>query len=312
MTANRQILLIPSSYQGETLHTVVWNAENPKAILFIAHGMAEHIMRYDDFARYLSSNGIAVAGCSHLGHGLTSKSEDDLGYISKKNGWSNLIADQAQVRAKLESLYPGVPVFMFGHSMGSFAARTYITETYASGLRGVIICGTGHEPPIMSSVGKKLAGIVGVFRGSRYRSKLLHGLSIGRYNSKIKSPRTEVDWLSFNEDNVDAYIADSRCGFNFTVNGYKSLFEGINYVSKMKNIRKADSDLPVLFIAGSEDPVGNCGKGVAKVSRMFKKAGMKNVAVKIYDNMRHEILNEDDRATVYSDVAEFIDSTLSI
>ncbi len=297
---------LPSSLPGHNLHTLIWQPEHPKAIVQIVHGMSEHIARYDELARWLCDRGIAVIGHSHLGHGLTAASADDLGYIADKHGWERLTDDIHTVRAAAYEMFPGLPVILLGHSMGSFAVRTYITRPQSSGLSGVILSGTGHQPAAVIGAGKAMTSLVRLFKGRRHRSKFLDSLSFGGNNKPFEPGRTAYDWLSKNEENVDLYIADPLCGFCFTTGGFRDLFDGLGYIGKKKNIARNNKTLPCLFVSGQYDPVGGNGKGVLHVADMFRKAGMTDVQVRLYDDDRHEVLNETDRFTVYADIYDFI------
>lgn len=305
-----QVALIPSSVKGQKLHTLVWAPENPRAIVQISHGMAEHIGRYDHFARWMNEQGIAVCGCSHLGHGFTATSEKDLGFFAKRKGWSHVVEDQQRVRMEMEKRFPGVPYFILGHSMGSFVLRTYLTRDFAKGLAGAIISGTGNVPAAATGGGSVVASISGFFCTRRHRSKTIDSLSFGSYNSAFKPNRTKFDWLTRDEAIVDQYIADDRCGFLFTVSASKDLFKGLSYIRKKKNMKKMDKNLPVLFICGELDPVGANSKGVRQVADAFGKVGMKRVELKVYPQARHEVLNETNRDEVYADVLAFIESVI--
>lgn len=297
---------IPSSLAGHSLHTLIWSPESPRAVLQIVHGMAEHIARYNEFARFLCDNGIAVIGHSHLGHGLTAKDESELGFIADRKGWEHLVKDVHIIRGYAQKLFPGLPHVILGHSMGSFVVRTYITRPEADGLAGAVISGTGNQPAALAGAGKFIAGIIRIFKGKRHRSALLNGMSFGSYNKAFEPTRTESDWLSKNEENVDQYVADPMCGFCFTVKGFCDLFDGLKYICKPKNIAKVSKSLPCLFIAGEKDPVGNNGAGVTQVVRMFRSAGIADASAVLYPNDRHEVLNETDRQSVYKEVYGFV------
>lgn len=306
-----QVMLIPSSVEGEMLNTLIWKPEQPpRALLLIVHGMAEHIARYDEFARFMSERGVVTAGCSHLGHGSTAKDEKALGFIAKKQGWQRLCDDQARVRAELEKQYPNIPVFVLGQSMGSFLVRTLLTTDYAKGLSGAIIAGTGWTPGALLGAGRLLAGLTCFFRGGRHRARLVNNLSFGSYNKSVEKPRTEFDWLSRNEQSVDRYVADPRCGFVFTASAYKAMFGGISYNQKKKNLRKMRPELPLLFICGDKDPVGANGKGVKTTIKKFENAGAASITLKLYEGDRHETLNELNREQVHADVFSFIHANL--
>lgn len=305
------VFFIPSSLDGRQLHTMVWGIESPRAVLQISHGMAEHIARYDKFARFLNKNGIAVIGASHLGHGLTAESEKELGFIAPKNGWEHMVSDLHIVREFAAQKFPGVPHILFGHSMGSFLARTYITRDISAGLAGVIISGTANQPAAIASVGKTVGRILTLFQGARHRSKFVNSLSFGSYNKNFSPARTEFDWLSTNESNIDSYVNDPLCGFCFTLSAFCDLFDGLKYIADKKHISKINKKLPCLFSAGACDPVGEDGKGVEAVAELYRKSGIVSVDVKLYDGFRHEILNEPEREIVFKDLISFINRILS-
>lgn len=301
-----KIAAIPSNDGKHKLHTVIWECSEPKAVLQIAHGMAEHIMRYDRFARWMNERNIIVAGNSHLGHGNTVNNEKELGYFARKNGWKHLVDDMNSVRNELEQRYPEIPYFILGHSMGSFLTRTYICTEYAEGLKGVILSGTGNVSGGVAGMLGAMASCIGLFCGKMHRSKLINNLSFGGYNKSFKPARTSYDWLTRDENEVDKYVADGRCGFIFTCSGYGDLAKGLKFIRKKKNLRKMNKDLPVLFVSGKDDPVGAQGKGVEQVYKMFGKVGVTNREIKLFESDRHEILNELDREDVYKKILEFV------
>ena len=303
---NMETMYVPSTLKGKSIHTLIWGVESPRAVIQISHGMAEHIARYDEFARFMNEQGIAVAGGSHLGHGLTAGSEDELGFIAEKKGWDHVVRDIHAVREAVSARYPGVPYILLGHSMGSFIARTYLTKSYAKGLAGAVISGTANQPAVIVGAGKMVDGLLKVFQGKHRRSALLNAMSFGTYNKAFAPNRTEYDWLSRNDESVDRYVADPMCGFCFTTGAFGDLFDGLKYIGKKKYIKKINKALPCLFIAGDKDPVGNNGKGVEQVAEMFRSAGIKDVELKLYPDARHEVLNETNRAEVYADVLAFV------
>lgn len=297
---------IPSSLDGQELHVLVWGVDTPRAVLQISHGMAEHIARYDEFARYMNDNRIAVIGASHLGHGLTAKTEKDLGFIAPKNGWEHMVNDLHAVREFAAQKFPGVPHILLGHSMGSFLARTYLTHDFSAGLKGVIISGTANQPAAVASFGKFVCKLLTVFQGARHRSKFVNSLSFGSNNKQFSPARTEYDWLSNNTENIDRYVNDPMCGFCFTLSAFCDLFDGLKYIADKKHLSKINKKLPCLFTAGSCDPVGSNGKGVSEVAESFRCAGINDVELRLYENARHEILNEPDREAAFKDIISFI------
>ncbi len=297
------------STDGHTnLHVVVWWPEqDARGIVQLVHGMAEYIMRYDRFARFLCERGYAVVGHDHVGHGKSVESADDWGCMSAKEGKSVLVGDVGRVRrAMLEHTEVRHPYFLFGHSMGSFVVRSYIAAC-GEGLDGAIICGTGHVQPALSAAGNLAARAIGRVRGERYVSKLLGDISIGAYSKAIDDPRTPLDWLSHNEQNVDDYIADPQCGFPFSAGGNATLTALTREVCTPACCARVPHDLPLLYVAGDGDPVGDMGKGVRTAAKMAEDAGSADVTCTIYEGMRHEILNETDARRVMEDIATWME-----
>lgn len=299
------------SHDHKTLiHAVRWIPDQEvKGILQISHGMVEFIERYEEFAEYMTKKGFLVTGNDHLGHGDSVRSKDQYGFFNEKNGNAVLLLDLYQLQRKTKELYPNVPYFLMGHSMGSFLARQYLC-LYGKELDGAIIMGTGYHSRFEAKLGMRLTKMIAAIKGWGYRSKFVNALAFGSYNRKFKPGRTDKDWLTKDEKIVDDYIKDERCQFLFTLNGYYNLFFSLAKLSNKDYIQKMPKNLPVLFVSGEDDPVGNFGKGVKKVVDTFKENGMKRVSCKMYPNDRHEILNELDRKKIYQDLYEWIQKTM--
>ena len=279
-----------------------------KAVIQIAHGMAEHKERYFKFMETLCDNGFAVYINDHLGHGKSVKNDDELGYFGKTDGWMNFIGDCRKLMEIAQSEHPGKPYIFFGHSMGSFVSR-YFSAKYADDLTGAVFCGTAAPNPA-AAAGILVAKLVGAVKGSHHRSKLIDGMAFGTYNKRTQQ-RTAFDWLTRDDDIVDQYIADPYCGFLFTAYGYRDMLTLLSNVSKKEWFETYSKKLPVLLIAGKEDPVGPYGDGVQKVADMLKAAGKDNVTIHLYDGARHEILNESAiYDTVCSDIISWANSLL--
>lgn len=267
--------------------------------------MIEYIKRYDQFARYLNRQGILVIGNDHLGHGETAKTDDNLGYFCPSNMSETVIADLYEVTRFAKKNYPNVPYFLFGHSMGSFMARRYIM-TYGNELDGVIISGTGNQSGSVLKAGKIMVSLTKFFKGDRYRSKMLKNMFFSKFNDHIPNVRTSNDWLTKDETIVDKYNTDKYCTYSFTVNGYRTLLDVLSFIQNSDNIAKIPKDLPVFLISGEEDPVGNYGKEVKHVYEIYKKAGIKDISIKLYKNDRHELINETDKEDVYDDIRHWL------
>ncbi len=299
------------SSDGQTrLHAMLWLPEGEiRGILQIAHGVAEHVARYDGFARYLCARGIAVAGHDHLGHGKTAENEQELCFFAEKDGWNDVVSDMDTLHKLTAAKYPGVPYFLFGHSMGSFLTRTYIID-HPEGLKGVVISGTGQNPGAVIAAGKLMAKLEMIDNGPMYHSPTLDKLAFGSYNKKYDHVRTKLDWLTRDEAVVDAYIADPLCGAMATAGMFHDMMGGLQYIWKTENLNKMDKSTPVYFMAGDGDPVGNYGEAVKKVYERFLKTGCKDVKLKLYKDGRHEMLNELNKDEVYADVLEWLNSKI--
>lgn len=293
------------------IHCASYLPENGevKAVIQIAHGMAEHLERYEKFASVLCDNGIAVYINDHIGHGKSVKNDDELGYFGKQNGWRCFVEDCYELSLIAKKENEGKPFIFFGHSMGSFIARAFSLK-YAKDIDGTIYCGTARPNPA-AGAGIALTKAITALKGDHYRSKLIDKIGFGTYNSKFEG-RTAFDWLTRDNDEVDKYIADPYCGFLFTSAGYGDLFSLLNYVSSKEWFDGLNKELPVLMIAGDMDPVGEYGKGVKKVETMLKDAGKTNLETILYKDARHEILNESECFDkVCEDVIGWIEKTIA-
>lgn len=294
------------SNDGKTaVHALKWTPDSGecKAILQITHGMVEFIERYTTFAEFLTEKGYMVVGHDHIGHGDSVASKDDWGYFCEGCPSDILIEDMHKLRTMIQEDYPDVPYFMLGHSMGSFMLRKYLAVHNAD-LRGAIIMGTGFIPENMTSLALKLTGFVTTLFGSKHRSKLIQSLAFGAdYKGfDMTGENPENSWLTKDVEIVNAYYNEPRCTYMFTVNGYKGLFEAVNFSCNPENAAKIPKKLPLFIVSGAQDPVGGLGKGVKDVYDMYKEAGMLDLTYKLYENDRHEILNETDKDVVFEDL----------
>lgn len=276
-----------------------------KGVVQISHGMAEYSSRYYRFARELCKAGYAVFLSDHVGHGASIKDKDMLGFFGEENGEETFIDDLKTLTDMAKAEYPDLPFFMLGHGMGSLIARKY-TAKYGYLLDGVIYSGTSGENPALG-VGILLANTMIKQNGPMHRSEMLDTIAFGTYNRKTKK-RTERDWSTRDEAEVDKIIADELCGYKYTVSGMKVLFTTLKQVSTRRWYNTIPLSMPIFLISGSMDPVGDYSKGVKEVYRMLKKTKHKNVSMKIYDGARHEILNEINREEVYADIIEWLDT----
>ncbi|HEU5141095.1 MAG TPA: alpha/beta hydrolase [Bacillales bacterium] len=274
-------------------------------VVQIAHGMSEHSARYEAFASVLVDEGYAVYANDHRGHGETAGGKENLGYFADENGWELVVDDLYEVTNIAKEGHSGLPVFLFGHSMGSFLSRRYV-QKYGRELAGVILSGTGADQGVLSSVAIGMAKREIRKHGKKARSELLTRLSFGSYNKAFEPWRTEFDWLTRDEKEVDRYIKDPYCGAVATAGFYYDLFVGLKRLDKPALLKQMPKNLPVFFVSGDQDPVGQNTKGVLKVARHLQKAGIRDIDVKFYKDGRHELLNELNKEEVYQDIIRWL------
>lgn len=287
------------------IHFCRWTPEGqPKGVVQIVHGIAEFVERYDEFAVFLNSLGYLVVAEDHMGHGQSIGKGGIRGYFH--GGWPAAVEDTFQLMKDTMAEFPGIPYVLFGHSMGSFMVRTILAKHPESGISAAVICGTGWQPGPVLKLGKGVGKLMCRRVGEQNPSARLQTIVFGGYNSHVEHPRTDYDWLTRDNKIVDAYVEHPLCGFTASAGLLRDMLSGMEYIQTPKNLARMKKDLPVLFIAGGEDPVGNFGKGVEQAGAAFRRAGMERVDVKIYPLCRHEILNEINRQDIYQYVAAWI------
>ena len=299
----------PSSDGRHAVHAVEWLPEGaPRGVVQIVHGVAEYAGRYGHVARFLNEQGFAVCGEDHLGHGYT-VNDGKYGYFAPKGGWDFLVRDIRRLRELEGQKFPGVPYVMLGHSMGSFLTRTYLIR-YPGTVDGAVLSGTGQEPAPLVAFGRALSGALCALRGPEYVSGLVYDLSLGAYNKPFQPSRTGADWLSRDEAMVDADLGDPLCTFKPTVSMFRDMMGGLQYIARPANLKKMDPGTPVYFFSGDRDPVGTMGTGVEKVAGMFRRAGCRDVTVRLYPGGRHEMLNEINRGEVMEDLLSWLEKKI--
>ena len=298
------------SHTGECeIYTRMWTPEGmPRGVIQLIHGMAEYIGRYDEFARYLTGLGFAVAGDDHAGHGESLPDEAHKGFFAHEDGWSKLVEDEMEVYRRMKLRYPDIPYVIFGHSMGSFLART-VASRYPEAGDAYVFCGTAGRNPALK-VGLKLARHKVRTQGAMADSPLLDKIAFGSYSKGIANRRTPFDWLTRDHQVVERYVEDPLCGFLFKAGGFRDLFEGLHEVSQEQWPQMVPQK-PILMIAGERDPVGAYGKGVRQVARALEESGH-DVRLRLYPGGRHEILNEINRQEVYKDVGRFLEEKVMV
>lgn len=277
-----------------------------RAVIQIAHGMAEHSQRYERFAQALTDAGFAVYAHDHRGHKNTAVTHDQSGYLADHDGWAHLVNDLGTVITTAREEHPGLPVVLFGHSMGSFVSRAYAAE-HGTELAGLVLSGTAGDPGALGKVGALVAGVESRVRGARSRSPLMDTMTFGQYNAAFKPNRTKFDWLSRDEAEVDKYVDDEWCGEIFTAGFYADLLGGLGEINRDGYVARTPKSLPILILSGDADPVGNSGKGPTAVAEQYRRLGQRDVTLTLYPGGRHEMLNETNRDEVTADVLAWVD-----
>lgn len=305
-----ETLHFPSSDTVHTVSAVVYTMPDVPvhAVLQVSHGMCEYLRRYEPMARWFAAHGIALAGNDHLGHGDTAVPEE-YGHYGGPGGRYYLLQDLHTMNGLLREEFPGLPIFLYGHSMGSFYARWY-AERWPETIAGLIISGTAG-PRLLNRIGQGVATVLAALRGPRTVSPFMVRSNFGSYCKRIPDARSRNAWLTRDTAVVEAYDADPRCTFSFTVGTYREMLATINHVNCPQWARAVKKTLPILLISGEADPVGDYGAGVRKVWQMLGDAGIEDLTCQIYEEARHELHNELNREEVFDDVLQWIEGHLS-
>lgn len=295
-----------NSSNGENLiRTLIWEDDEltPIGIVQLTHGMAEHIARYDDFARFLASNGFVVCGNDHLGHGKSITERSQIGYMGEQNGDKRLVDDMHILTRIMKKRNPDIPYFLFGHSMGSFCARVYGSH-FGYELDGMILCGTGSLPEIVNAATDVIDMLIEKYGTTRRVDKMGELMNKG-FAMLGDDKENPLSWLSVNPENRLAYSNDELCGFTYTLAGYRDIYNLMREACDPDWAYRLPDGLPVMVISGAKDPVGSNGKGVLATADQLVMAGIEPTTI-LYPTMRHEILNETDNDVVYNDVLKFL------
>lgn len=299
------------SADGKTsIHAVQWVPEGPvRAIVELSHGISEHILRYEPLASYLTQKGFAVVGHDHLGHGSSIIPGAPRLYLGPPGSWETAVQDLNTRRCLAREQFGSLPFFLLGHSMGSFLARTYLIR-YPGTVDGAILVGTGQMSPALLAAGSAVARAECRRSGETKASPLIERLAFGPYNKPFSPARTPYDWLSLDPANVDAYLADPLCGGMPTAGLFRELLYGLRLIRNPRALQNMNLATPILFLSGAMDPVGGCGRGVQAAFRSFQRAGVRDVSLRLYPQLRHEILNEACREDIYQDLCRWLECHL--
>ena len=311
-----QVYKFDSADGVSKIHCVKWTPEGePVAVLQIVHGMVEYIERYRPFAEYLNRQGFVVVGHDHIGHGESVANEDEWGIMHAKHPSDIMVEDIYSHYKMTKEDYPRIPYFIMGHSMGSYMTRKClcVKAKEMDGLSGAVIMGTGTEAPATINAGLAVINLLAFFRSDNYRSTFVRDMTYSapykQYDCTGATP--DNSWLTKDTEIVKKYYSDPKCTYVFSLGAYRGLVESTKYDNKAENIAKMKKDLPVFFVSGAADPVGNMGKGVQEAYDKFQAAGMKDLSIKLYEGDRHEILNDLDRETVYKDIYDWMKSKMA-
>lgn len=302
----RQEFFISSS--EVPIHCCKWiPTGKPIGILQIIHGIKEYVARYEDMASYFCRKGYLVVGADHPGHGESVPDGMPQGYLY--GGWKAAVRNIYCLYKQMRREYADIPYIMFGHSMGSFLTTTYLMTT-PSAPDAAIISGTGWLPASVLSAGLAVSKAEAKRLGACAASPLLEKLMFGSYNAKIVRPKTTFDWLTTDERIVDTYMRDPMCNWTASIQLCDQMLSAMRRNRCRENLDKISRDIPMFFLAGQQDPVGNYGNGVLKAVQAFKNAGIRDITVELYPNMRHECHNEIGKEKVFDDISQWIESRL--
>ncbi len=288
---------------GHKIQLYIWRPEQPKAWVHINHGMSEHALRYAGLAQQLVNAGYAVVAHNHRGHGSSETSQ--LGSYAKDNGWGKVLTDLTEIRAAVCD--SALPFYLFGHSMGSFIVQSYLCHNN-NPIDGLILSGSNMQAAALSRIAKFIAQFEKLRLSRDKSSVLMQFLSFGSFNQNFKPYRTQYDWLSRDNAQVDKYIADPLCGFDCSIGLWLDLLSALIPLFSKSSLAKIQADLPIFMFGGAKDPVGMMGKGLPNLAKAYKDVGQNDVSLKIYENGRHEMLNEINHNAVMTDIVQWLDA----
>ncbi|HGM3893725.1 TPA: lysophospholipase [Clostridioides difficile] len=299
--------------EGLDIYTYKWEDENikkPKAVIQIAHGMAETAQRYETFAKVLTKNGYIVYINDHRGHGKTAKIIENVGHLAEKEGFRCLVEDMYTLTNIIKKENEDLPIYLFGHSMGSFASQRYIMD-YSNNLSGLILCGSNGKQGIILNLAHLIINHEIKKYGRRFKSNKINNLIFGGEIIR-RNEKTKFDWLSRDKEQVEKYINDPFCGVVCSCGFFYDLVQGLKEIEDKENLKKVPLDIPIYIISGDKDPIGKNGKGVLRLRDRYIKLGVKDVTCKLYKDGRHELLNDINREEVFEDIICWLNNKIEI
>lgn len=283
------------------IHVVQWSPENERirGVVQIAHGITEHMGRYEEFAKYLTERGMVVIGNDHIGHGKSINREQKEMYFGKEKSWFYVTKDFYNLYKLAKETYLNLPYTILGFSLGSFVVRTFLIEHPEEKVDKVVLIGTGQTSKAELYLGKLMSKLESNKVGEDNYTEMIDKLALENYNKNFNLNRTKCDWLCSNEQAIDEYMDDMLVGKHVSCGLFRELLNGMLYTTRCKNIKKMNKKIPILLISGKDDAVGEFGKGIEKLEKILKKVGIKDITVKIYDGLRHDILHEKEYKEIY-------------
>lgn len=298
------------SVTGAELHLFSCAPKEPKAFIQINHGMAEHAGRYERFAEALFDAGFGVYAHDHRGHGQTISSDSAQGMFAAKDGWTKVLSDVGEINSYIRIAHPNTPTVCFGHSMGSIIAFNFALQN-PEGIQGLALWNAGVDTGLLSAIYGALLKTERFFKGSDVPSGIAKKLTFDAWNKAFTPNRTEYDWLSRDETEVDKYIIDPMCGFDVTIGLWLDVLNGINFAANDTNMGELNKKLPIHLLAGDKDPCTESGKSIANIEARMQKNGLSNVTFELLKNTRHESLNELNRHETTSKFIEWLETQFS-
>ncbi len=295
---------------GHSIPIYHWDADAPRAVIHLLHGMSEHALCYADVVAELTQAGYSVAAHDHRCHGHAC-SPDKLGQASKRDSFERICDDVLLVNTHLRHQYPGLPIFLLGHSMGSFIALIF-AQRHSNLIHGLLLEGSGYNPPWFLRLAAFIARIEVRRQGATGQSRLLHLMSFGDFNRRFRPTRTDYDWLSRDEAFVDRYMADPLCGRQVSNLFWAQMLKALVAMSQQDSIRHIDSSLPIYLFAGERDPVGKMGRSVRQLQQRLQHAPIRQVDLRLYAEARHDLLHETCRQEVIHDLLTWLDQTAAV
>jgi alpha-beta hydrolase superfamily lysophospholipase len=295
---------------GATLQVRGWVIDQPKAIVQILHGMAEHSARYARLAQALAEAGYSTYAHDHRGHGRSIPEGGSPGHKADSDGWNRIVEDAHGVNREIAKRHPNVPIIILGHSMGSFVLQQLLFE-HPNDMIAAALSGSNGKPPPVAMLGKLVARIERARVGKRKPSPVMQKLTFEDYNKAFAPNRTEFDWLSRDNDEVDKYVADPLCGFAVSTQVWIDMLAALDRISNPRNVAKVPKGIPLYLFAGDRDPVGDYGNGVKRLYEAYKRAAIFDVRLKLYPDARHELFNETNREEVTEDFIAWLDEVVA-